>query len=311
MSKPRTSGLMVVDKPGGMTSHDVVERVRRVLRERVGHAGTLDPQATGVLLLCIGSATRLARFLQGHDKVYEGVVRLGWATDTYDAQGAPQGEPMQPPALQREQVQQALDSFVGEQVQTPPVYSAKKVRGQPSYRRARRGEDVRPEPVTVTVYALELLRLDGDDIHIRVHCGAGTYVRTLAHDLGAALGCPAHLAALRRTASGSFRIDGAVAWDQIEQGDAEALRARVRPPADMLADWPTAVINDDGVEAVANGGVVEASWITERRPGVQRLAGTEAAQPDGWVRLLDHGGRMVAAGEMIPGGLVQPRIVLR
>jgi len=302
---------MVVDKPAGMTSHDVVERVRKILRERVGHAGTLDPQATGVLLLCIGSATRLARFLQGHDKVYEGVVRLGWATDTYDAQGEPQEEPVQPPELQREQVQQALDGFVGEQLQTPPVYSAKKVRGEPSYRRARRGEEVRPDPVTVTIYALELLRLDGDDIHIRVHCGAGTYVRTLAHDLGAALGCPAHLAALRRTASGSFGLDGAVAWDQVERGDAEALRACVRPAAEMLADWPTAVINDEGAEAVANGGMVEPGWIIERRPGVERLPGAEAAQPDGWVRLLDSGGRMMAAGEMVPGGLVQPRIVLR
>ncbi|MGD8817085.1 MAG: tRNA pseudouridine(55) synthase TruB, partial [Acidobacteriota bacterium] len=269
MSRTCTTGLMVVDKPSGMTSHDVVERVRRLLHERVGHAGTLDPQATGVLLLCIGSATRLARFLQGHDKVYEGVVRLGWATDTYDAQGEPQGEPVQPPALRHEQVTQVLDGFVGEQLQTPPVYSAKKVRGQPSYRRARRGEEVRPEPVTVRIYALELLRLDGDDIHIRVHCGAGTYVRTLAHDLGTALGCPAHLAALRRTASGSFGLDGAVVWDEIEGGNAEALRARVRPAADMLADWPTAVLNDDGVEAVANGGMVEAGWITERRPGVE------------------------------------------
>lgn len=312
MSGARTTGLMVVDKPAGMTSHDVVERVRRVLGERVGHAGTLDPQATGVLLLCIGSATRLARFLQGHDKVYEGVVRLGWATDTYDAQGEPQGEPVQPPALDREHVERALAGFVGEQLQTPPVYSAKKVRGQPSYRRARRGEDVQPEPVTVRIYSLELLRLEGDDIHIRVHCGAGTYVRTLAHDLGAALGCPAHLAALRRTESGSFDLEGAVGWDEIAHASIDDLRDRVRPAADMLADWPTAVLDDDGAAAVANGGMVEAGWIVERRPGVQRPGGGgEAAQPGGWVRLLDAGGVMVAVGEMVPGGLVQPRIVLR
>jgi tRNA pseudouridine55 synthase len=302
---------MVVDKPAGMTSHDVVERVRRALRERVGHAGTLDPQATGVLLLCIGAATRLARFLQGHDKVYEGTVRLGWATDTYDAQGEALAEPVPVPDLDRATVEAALRSFVGEQEQTPPVYSAKKVRGQPSYRRARRGEDVRPKPVTVNIYALELLSLDAEELHIRVHCGAGTYVRTLAHDLGVALGCPAHLAALRRTRSGSFDLEGAVTWTEINECSEQELRRRVLPPADMVADWPTAVINAEGAAAVSNGGIVEAAWIVERRPGEQRPTGVAASAPDGWVRLLDGDGLMLAAGEMVPGGLVQPRIVLR
>lgn len=309
MTGSRTTGLMVVDKPAGMTSHDVVERVRRSLRERVGHAGTLDPQATGVLLLCIGSATRLARFLQGHDKVYEGVVKLGWATDTYDAAGEPAGEPVAAPELHRARVQQVLKTFVGTLEQTPPVYSAKKVRGQPAYRRARRGEEVILKPVTIKIYALKLLELDGDEVHIRVHCGAGTYVRTLAHDLGNALGCPAHLAALRRTWSGSFGLDEAVGWDEIEQATTDQLRRRVLPAADMVADWATAVVGPEGAAAVANGGIVEAGWIIERRPGVQQ--GVGSVTEDSWVRLLDPSGRMIAAGEMVPGGLVQPRIVLR
>lgn len=307
MGRSRTAGLMVVDKPAGMTSHDVVERVRNVLRERIGHAGTLDPQATGVLLLCIGGATRMARFLQGHDKVYEGTVRLGWATDTYDAQGQPVAEPQEVPPLRRADVEEALSRFVGETRQVPPVYSAKKVRGQPSYRRARRGEHVEPKPVTVRIESLELLALEEDEMQIRVHCGAGTYVRTLAHDLGDALGCPAHLAALRRIRSGSFGLDGAVTWEEVEEQSAGQLRERVLPVAEMVPEWPAAVLDAEGAAAVANGGIVEAGWIVERRAGLQ----APGARPvEGWVRLLDGDGRMLAAGEMVPGGLVQPRIVL-
>ncbi len=303
-------GLLVVDKPSGPTSHDVVERVRRILKERVGHAGTLDPQATGVLLLCIGSATRLARFLQGHDKEYEGVVRLGWATDTYDAEGQPLSEPVSPPDLDASQVDDVLRSFVGTQQQTPPVYSAKKVRGQPSYRRARRGEKVEPKPVTVHIHAAELIELQGDELHVRVSCSAGTYVRTLAHDLGAALGCPAHLAGLRRTRSGPFDLGDAVGWSEIEDGTVEDLRDRVLPAAEMVPQWPAAVVSSRGADAATNGGVIEAGWIVERRPGVETGAGTDVPN-EGWVRVLDDGGNMIAAGEMVPGGLVQPRIVLR
>jgi len=311
VSEARTTGLMVVDKPAGLTSHDVVERVRRALSERVGHAGTLDPQATGVLLLCIGSATRLARFLQGHDKVYEGVVKLGWATDTYDAEGTLLAEPVEVPELDTAQVEEVLATFVGTQEQVPPVYSAKKIRGQPSYRRARRGEEVTLKPVTVQIHAIELRRLTSSEIHIRVHCGSGTYVRTLAFDLGVALGCPAHLAGLRRTRSGDFGLDEAVSWADVEGSTAAALRARVLPAVDMVPDWPIAVLNEEGAEAVSNGTMVETGWIVERRPGIGPVGGREAGAGDGWVRLLDATGRMIAAGEMVPGGLVQPRIVLR
>ncbi len=307
----RPAGLLVIDKPAGLTSHDVVERVRRVLGSKAGHAGTLDPQATGVLLVFLGGATRLARFLQGHDKAYEGIVKLGWATDTYDAEGESLADPVTPPPLHREQVQDVLDSFVGAIEQTPPAYSAKKVRGQPAYRRARRGEDVRPKPVTVEIHSAELLDLTADTIQIRIHCGAGTYVRTLARDLGEALGCPAHLAGLRRTRSGSFSLRHAVSWEEIEETTPPALEKRILPAVDMVPDWPVAVVGEEGADAIANGRILEAAWIVERHPGVSIDATGGAHHSDGWVRVVDRDGAMIAAGEMVPGGLVQPRIVLQ
>jgi tRNA pseudouridine55 synthase len=305
----RAAGLLAVDKPAGLTSHDVVQRIRGLTGARAGHAGTLDPQATGVLLVCLGSATRLARFLQAHDKVYEGVIKLGWATDTYDAEGEPLADPVAPPSLTRDAVEEALASFVGEYEQTPPVYSAKKIRGQPSYRRARRGEDVAPQPVTIVVHSAEVMGLDEGEIRIRIHCGPGTYVRTLAHDLGEALGCPAHLAGLRRTRSGPFGPEGLLDWDAVESGSADAWRTRLIYPAQMLPDWPAAVLNEEGVAAVANGRIIEPGWIRERRAGA--VLGQGSVGEPGWVRVLDDSDRMIAAGEMVPGGLVQPRIVLR
>lgn len=314
MSKARAlrpSGLLVIDKPSGLTSHDVVERVRRILGCKTGHAGTLDPQATGVLLVCLGASTRLARFLQGHDKVYEGLVKLGWATDTYDGEGEALADPVTPPPLHRARVQGVLDSFIGRLEQTPPAYSAKKVRGQPAYRRARRGEDVQPKPVTVEIYSAELLELTVDTIQIRIHCGAGTYVRTLARDLGEALGCPAHLAGLRRIRSGSFSLRDAVSWEEIEETTPAALEERILPVADMVPDWPVAVVGEDGADATVNGRILEASWIVERRPGISSGAPGGGQDSDGWVRVVDRDGAMIAAGEMVPGGLIQPRIVLR
>ena len=305
------AGLLVIDKPAGLTSHDVVDRLRQILGSKAGHAGTLDPQATGVLLVCLGSATRLARFLQRHDKVYEGAIKLGWATDTYDAEGEPLADPVTPPPLSCEEVQAALDLFVGTFEQTPPAYSAKKVRGQPAYRRARRGEDVQPEPVTVVIRSAELLDLTEDTIQIRIHCGAGTYVRTLARDLGEALGCPAHLAGLRRTRSGSFCLRKAVGWAEIAETTRGALKKRILPAVDMVPDWPAAVVGDEGAEAILNGHILEAAWIVERRPGVSNDASSGLHGSDGWVRVLNANGAMIAAGEMVLGGLIQPRIVFQ
>ncbi len=203
-------GVLNVDKPGGMTSHDVVNRIRRLTGiRRVGHAGTLDPLATGALLLCIGRATRLVEYLVGQDKVYEAVVRLGQATDTYDADGVVVAErPFTHITLS--QLQQALESFRGPIQQRPPMYSAIKRSGQPLYKLARQGIKLDVPPRAVTIYELEALDWTPPEINLRVVCSSGTYIRSLAHDLGQALGCGGHIAALRRTHIGNFGLDTAV-----------------------------------------------------------------------------------------------------
>jgi len=301
----RTVGMLVVDKPAGMTSHDVVQKVRRQLRCRAGHTGTLDPRATGVLLICLGKATRLARFLQQTDKVYECVIRLGWETDTYDADGEALAEPVEVPALDNAVVSAALEEFLGEIQQVPPAYSAKKIRGQPAYKRARRGEVVVHEPVPVTIYGIRDVAVDGDEVRCVVHCSSGTYVRTLAKDLGDKLGIPAHLAELRRIRVGNFGLEPAVTWEELADGELEELWDRTLDPAAMFPGWATAVLNDVGLGVVANGGVIEPNGVAERRRGTD-----EDRVHGDWVSLLRPDGSFLAAAELLPGGMLQPRVVL-
>lgn len=305
-----TTGMLVIDKPEGLTSHDVVLKVRRILGGKVGHTGTLDPQATGVLILCLGSATRLTRFLQHQDKAYDCLVRFGQATDTYDAEGEPVGEAVDPGTIDPARVEAALEHFRGTFDQVPPVYSAKKVRGQPSYKRVRRGEEVELDAVEVHVERLELRGVEADTVRLHVACGSGFYVRTLAHDLGTALGIPAHLAGLRRVRVGPIGLERAIDWSLVERGDAEALVARVVPAGEMFPDWPAVVLNERGMDTLSNGGVVEPRMVSDRIAAADGL-GVAAAGPGGWVRGLDAEGRMVAALEVLPGGMLQPRIVLR
>ncbi len=301
-----TSGMLVVDKPAGMTSHDVVQKVRRQLRCRAGHTGTLDPRATGVLLICLGKATRLARFLQQTDKVYECVIRLGWATDTYDADGEALADPVSVPDLDVGSVGAVLGDFVGEIQQVPPAYSAKKIRGQPAYKRARRGEVVVHEPVAVTIYDIRDVQVDGPEIRCVVHCGSGTYVRTLAKDVGDRLGIPAHLAELRRIRVGNFGLESAVTWAELGDGELEELWGKALDPAAMFPRWATAVVNEVGIGVVANGGVIEPNGVAERRRG----SGDDPVHGD-WVRVLRPDGSFLAAAELLPGGMLQPRVVLR
>lgn len=309
MAEREVLGMLVIDKPAGSTSHDVVARVRRRLGSKAGHTGTLDPQATGVLLVCLGKATRLVRFLQHADKVYECTVRFGWETDTYDADGQPLAEPVDVPELDPERLREVLGDFIGEIDQVPPVYSAKKVRGQPSYRRVRRGEEVEHEAVPVRIDAIELLEVGDDTVRLRVHCGPGMYVRTLAVDLGRALGCPAHLSELRRLSVGSFTLEGAVEGDRLDDLDREELERAVLPPEHMLGGWPAVEVDADGLEMLRNGGVVEPRCITRRIAG-EAASPVATASHGVWVRVLDRQGRMLAAGEARPGGVIQPRIVL-
>ncbi len=305
--KSKLVGMLVADKPPGMTSHDVVAKIRHRLRCRAGHTGTLDPQATGVLLLCLGRATRLARFLQSQDKFYDCGIRLGWATDTYDSEGAMVGDRVSAPPIEPRRLAEVLESFVGEIQQVPPAYSAKKIRGQPAYKRVRRGETVEHQAVPVRVHSIELLEHGAELLRLRVHCGSGTYVRTLAHDIGAAVGCPAHLASLRRTRVGRFDLSGALDWESLANGPVEAIEARVLPAAAIVQEWPGVVVDREGLDIIRNGGVLEPHCIIDRVPAEGPTA--SPGRP-GWVRVMDPEAQLLAAAELLPGGMLQPRIVL-
>src|SRR5437016_6354881 len=213
--KKHIDGVLLVDKKSGITSHDVVEVFRRRARiKKVGHTGTLDPLATGLLVLCVGKATRLQSYLMGMEKAYEGTIQFGWATDSYDAAGAPAGE-------QREVNVEGVDfaphlaRFTGELEQMPPQFSAKKVQGVRAYELARKGETAALTPKKITVHEFDITGIDGSRARFRVRSSAGTYVRSLAHDLGASIGIPAHLKELRRTAIGNFSIDDQLSYQTL------------------------------------------------------------------------------------------------
>jgi tRNA pseudouridine55 synthase len=298
-------GLLVIDKPEGPTSHDVVARVRRLLRiPGVGHTGTLDPMATGVLPLVLGKATRLARFLTSDAKRYQAEVRLGVATDTYDRQGDATGDAVAV-AVTREDVEAALSGFRGEITQTPPSYSAKKIGGVSAHRLARRGEAVTPAAVQVTVHHLELLEFSGDRLTLEVHCSAGFYVRSLAHDLGAALGCGAHLTALRRTASGDWTLAHAMPLAECER-DQDAMRAHVVPLSALLASWPAATVNVDGERRVRHGQMLRPADLISPEAGA---GGADEAEIEG-VRVLTVAGDLIAIAQRRADGLLHPGLVL-
>jgi tRNA pseudouridine55 synthase len=297
-------GLLVIDKPEGPTSHDVVARVRRLLRiPGVGHTGTLDPMATGVLPLVLGKATRLARFLTADAKRYQAEVRLGWATDTYDRLGEQTGDAVAMDVT-RERVEAALEAFRGEIMQTPPAYSAKKIGGESAHRLARRGEAVTPAPVQVTVHHLELLELSGDRLTLDVHSSAGFYVRSLAHDLGAAIGCGAHLSALRRTASGDWTLAHSIPLADCER-DVDAMRARIVPMSRLLAGWPAVTVNVDGERRVRHGQALRPADLLSpaAAPAI------EGMQTEG-IRVLTGAGDLIAIAQHRPDGLLHPGLVL-
>ena len=275
-----TSGVLIVDKPAGPTSHDVVDRVRRAFGERrVGHTGTLDPFATGVLPVCVGKATRLARFLAAGEKIYRATVRLGFATDTDDLTGAPLG-PAVAVSVEPDAVRQALLALTGEILQVPPAYSAKRVAGERLHERARRGAAVVPAPVRVTVHALELQDLAGDRLELEARCSPGTYVRALARDLGEVLGVGAHLVALRRTRSGGFGLDGAVTWDEL----AAVSLQRLIPLSEVLLELPAVLVDDAGLAALRHGRDLDRARVASGFPD----------EPPERLRVLDGSGRLVA-----------------
>jgi tRNA pseudouridine55 synthase len=291
-------GVIVVDKPEGWTSHDVVAKVRGIARtKRIGHLGTLDPIATGVLPLVLEKATRLAQFYTRSDKIYEGVVRFGWSTNTYDRAGEPTSE-QQEVRVDAEALEGLLERFRGEFLQTPPPVSAKKVDGKRAYDLARQAVAVELEPVKVSVYELALLGVDGAEARLRVHCSGGTYVRSLAHDLGQLLGCGAHLRDLRRTASAEFEIGQAHTIAQLQSlADGDRLVDAIVPAGKMLPAMPSVYV-DDGTEAqIRHGRNFPASPFR-----------SDAASR--YVKAVTRQGDLVAIGEAVLPNLYHPVVVL-
>ena len=293
-------GLLVIDKPSGPTSHDIVARLRRVLAERrIGHTGTLDPLATGVLPLVVGRATRLAKFLSAGDKGYDATIRLGVATDTYDAHGTPAGVSHVGVWPSREAIDRALDAFRGTFDQQPPAFSAKWIDGRRSYTLARVKSLPAPAPSAVTVSRLDLVGVDEDLVTLHVDCSAGFYVRSLAHDLGSQLGVGAHLSALRRTRSGEFLLADAMPLEAAER-DPAAARSAVVPLARMLPGLASVVLTEEGVRRVVHGRDIGPRDVTAGLPAGPRS-----------VRLIDSRGGLLGIAEPAKSpGLLHPSIVL-
>ena len=319
-----TDGLLLIDKEPGCTSHDVVQRARRITRQKkIGHSGTLDPDATGLLVLTLGKATRLTRFLIRAPKVYRGVLRLGSVTDTYDASGTvtAEGDPARVAAIDPDEVAQAMAGFVGEIDHTPPAYSAKKVGGKKLYELARAGEEVPQEAKRVTVYELapiageDMGGADGTvafdesaghrDLPFRLACSSGTYARTLAHDVGQRLGVGAHLASLRRLKVGPFELGQAMTLAELEQ----AVAAGVEPERgwvpfdDIPLPFGEIVADPQQEERIHHGQTVL----------VRELAGDEGD----WVKVMSRRQELIAVGTIVERigtagvGIVQPRVVFK
>lgn len=303
---------MIVDKPEGLTSHDVVSRVRRAAgMRRVGHAGTLDPFATGVLIVCLGRATRLVQFLVHLEKEYRAKVRLGYATNTQDLTGE-RITPTKSSQLSLEQVRSVVESFAGPQLQLPPMFSAKKVAGERLYKAARAGREVERQAVPITIHSIEMVESgsgtlskneDGTvDFDMSVRCSSGTYIRTLAHDIGLRLGTGAHLAALRRTRVGKAGIDRAIGLDELESlGRESSLESRLISPSETVGHLPQVFLEQDQLGLIANGRAVE----------IGGAGGLDLKAESRPVRISDASGRLVAIGELDPSGTtIRPRIVL-
>jgi tRNA pseudouridine55 synthase len=281
-------GVLVVDKPHGLTSHDVVAVARRCLNEsRIGHTGTLDPLATGVLPLACGRATRLVRFLSASEKHYEATIRFGLTTDSYDVTGTEVSR--SDTVTTRQAVECALESLRGSHLQMPPAFSAKKVAGQRAYAMARRAEPVALQPVPVRLMTTDLLEFTGASARVALSCSAGFYVRSFAHAIGEQVGTGACLEALRRTRSGAFDLSYAVTLDDLQR-DPTGAAGRAVPLDRLLLDLPGARLTDEGRSRVSHGQDVDRAHVWP-----EDSACLEAHATD-WVRLLDSGGRLLALG---------------
>jgi len=306
-------GALLVDKPSGPTSHDVVAVARRALKTPgIGHTGTLDPLATGLLVLLIGHATRLARFLVTDEKEYLADVRLSQATETYDslspdfrlkAEATRLGEASQRGfRLQPEEIHRVLAQFLGTFPQMPPPYSAKKVHGERAYKKARRNEPVELRPVEVTLHAAEVVPSDDPTLlRLRITCSSGFYVRSLAHDIGQLLGCGAHLEALRRTRAGQFQLADAVTLDAL-QSAGPGIQDRILGLNALLPGMRAVSVTEEGKRRGLNGNTLAPAHLE---------GGPSGAGPGSRIRVLDACGTLISVAEMRPDGLLHPLLVLR
>jgi tRNA pseudouridine55 synthase len=288
------NGVVIIDKPSGLTSHDVVNRVRHILGQRsVGHLGTLDPSATGVLPIVVGNLTRLAQFYTHSEKIYEGVIRFGFATDTYDADGEP-STPPQEVNINSDQIRALAKLFEGTIEQMPPPFSAKKIAGVPAYKLARTKQEVTLKPVQVEIKEFEILETHDDQATFRAHVASGTYIRSVAHDMGTKLGCGAHLASLRRAAVAEFVIEDAHSLETLEtamqQGIVESLFIHPRKLAPQL---PSVTANEESAALIRSGRAVNLPEMS-RAPQVKVFYG----QRD-----------LIAIATRVAGTLFRPRIV--
>jgi tRNA pseudouridine55 synthase len=286
--KNAISGVLVVDKPVGMTSHDVVQVIRTGTGiRRAGHTGTLDPRASGVLVILIGPAVRLSEYVSASDKRYQAIIRLGSSTDTFDADGRFVRADV-PVDINEEDFEKVLKTFEGEIEQTPPPYSAVKVKGRKAYDMARKGEEVELEPRKIQVHHLEVLEWAPPEVVVDVHCSSGTYVRSLANDLGETLGCGAYLVGLRRTKSGRFSLRDAVPLRKLQEAfQAGNWYQYLIPAAEALADWPSIELDPDQVEDVRHGHRVPAD--------------TENNRLGDFIRGVSMQGELVALLELVEG----------
>ncbi len=288
------NGLLVLDKPAGMTSHDVVNVVRRATGERsVGHLGTLDPMATGVLPLLLGKYTRLAQFLNAAEKRYTGTIRFGWSTDTFDAEGETASAP-KALGLSLGGLQELAQRFHGEIDQVPPVFSAKKINGVPAYKLARAGKEVPVKPARIHIHDFTLHSLEEEVAGFSMHVSSGGYVRSVAHELGQLADCGAHLASLRRTAAGPFTLAETIAFDELKALPREAMEDRLVHPRLLLPEMPAVIVDEPTIGRIRNGMQVNVPEFS-RAPMVKVFAGPRD---------------LFAIARRVAGTLMQPVVVL-
>ena len=290
------NGLLVIDKPGGMTSHDVVSRLRKITGERsIGHLGTLDPMATGVLPLLLGKFTRLAQYFSSAEKSYTGTIRFGFATDTYDAEGEPASTPASV-ELTLEKIRTLAAHFRGTMQQMPPPFSAKKIGGTPAYKLARAGKQVELKPATVHIESFEITGLQDEEASFALSISAGGYVRSIAHEMGQMLGCGAHLSSLRRTRAGVFTLSDSHTLDELQplSGDLAVLKAQCVHPRELLPEMPAVTADMHTLGRMRNGAQANLPEFSSA-PLVKVFAGQR---------------ELAAIAQRVAGTLFQPVVVL-